>query len=1541
MFKKLLFFTSLILINSNIFGQFSPNVSVSLSSLDCDTLSDLTINVSQDPNEIDMASATFSSNLGYFDFNQFSVGDTIGSAVMSSQGGLVSLNANLIIFSILNNQSLVQSFEINTSLLLGNFIMTNNIYGVTIVAASPSDGNSTTSGNSSSVTLNNIFHLPFTSNLIFNSSITSELGDIDNQNFTFSLTGACINCNVIADFGSDTINGCDSASVQISSPSVVGGSYEYITSDNQIYSGIWHDSIVLGHNVQDLLDVGINPLDIYNAGYSLSSIYGKYYEGGIIYYLNTNTGDGMVINDSDLAQVDWGCNNSLIGGTQTGLGTGQANTNLILSSCSQSGIAAQICDTLFLNGYDDWSLPSLGDLNSMFTNLQLNGYNNFDNYYYWSSSEWDNDEAYMFHFYLGYGAFADKSSAYNVRASRSFSYQPFNNLSSLNIISSGWNFVTVTDSVGCNAVDSVYVLLENSSFGLDIQTACDSFLWIDANTYFTSNNSATYTLVNSVGCDSVVSLDLTINYSSNSFEILTVCDQYLWNGLILTNSGLYDTILVNSEGCDSLTNLDLTVYYSNSGSLNITSCDSYLWQGVNYFTSGIYNNILTNIDGCDSVATLNLTINYSDTVPSGFNTFYICDGESVLVGNSSYTLPGTYFDTLADYNGCDSIVSTFVDVSYLSLSLASTPVTCADINDGSVNVFASNGMGIYGYLWSTSDTTSFIDNLLLGSYSVTVTDSLCSINGSVNIDLNIAPADSIHPEICYASVDFTGFNNVVLKPHANPLVSSFIILREYSAGLYAPLDTIPNNGTFSYRDSSSNPAVQAERYKVASIDVCGNVSDTSFYHKTVHLSMNTGINGEVNLAWNNYEGYQVSNYLIFRGDTSGTMTIIGSISGTNTSYSDINPPLGSLIYQVRALAQNCNTIQNYGTNSMGLFQFTQDTLESNIVDHDNLTLQVTTLSTNPSCDTCSDGSILANAVGGVSPYTYSWSNGVSGFFNGNLNIGTYIVYVFDDIGATTSDTVTLFVDVYGCMDSMAANYNSLANISDSSCIYCSDNGVSIDVTSCDSYLWMLTNTTFNSSGIYINILTDSLGCSTTDTLYLTINNSSAGSVDITVCDDFSWDGVVYDSTGSYTNTYFGANGCDSLMTLNLTINNSSAGSVDITACDDFTWDGVVYDATGSYTNTYTDVNGCDSLMTLNLTIVTGSTGSVDITACDDFSWDGVVYDSTGSYTNTYTDVNGCDSLMTLNLTINNSSAGSVDITACDDFTWDGIVYYSTGSYTNTYVGANGCDSLMTLNLTINNSSAVSVDITACDDFTWDGVVYDSTGFYTNTYTNVNGCDSLMTLNLTIVTGSTGSVDITACDDFTWDGVVYDSTGSYTNTYTDVNGCDSLMTLNLTINEGPVVEIIYNSFLGTLTANNIAGSTPPYSWLWNTGESTQSISADTSVLSYWCVVSDVNGCFSDTSSFSISLGVDEVSDSRLLIYPNPTKGILNIEFDNIDNKISSLSIVDILGDIIYNENIDNKTFKYSTKIDLLKYANGIYFVKLKIENKFVLRKIILQ
>ena len=58
---------------------------------------DLEITVSQDPNEPDMSTSFFSSNVGAFNFNNITIGQTIGFASLSAAGGDINFNANLIV----------------------------------------------------------------------------------------------------------------------------------------------------------------------------------------------------------------------------------------------------------------------------------------------------------------------------------------------------------------------------------------------------------------------------------------------------------------------------------------------------------------------------------------------------------------------------------------------------------------------------------------------------------------------------------------------------------------------------------------------------------------------------------------------------------------------------------------------------------------------------------------------------------------------------------------------------------------------------------------------------------------------------------------------------------------------------------------------------------------------------------------------------------------------------------------------------------------------------------------------------------------------------------------------------------------------------------------------------------------------------------------------------------------------------------------------------------------------------------------------------
>ena len=147
----------------------------------------------------------------------------------------------------------------------------------------------------------------------------------------------------------------------------------------------------------------------------------------------------------------------------------------------------------------------------------------------------------------------------------------------------------------------------------DVQEACDTYTWIDGVTYSESNNSASITLPNSEGCDSTLVLDLTINNSISQMDVQSACDSYTWiDGVTYTESNSSATqLFTTTNGCDSTITLSLTLNNSSTSELFETALDSYTLNGTTYNSSGVYTQIITNEAGCDSTITLNLTIDSS------------------------------------------------------------------------------------------------------------------------------------------------------------------------------------------------------------------------------------------------------------------------------------------------------------------------------------------------------------------------------------------------------------------------------------------------------------------------------------------------------------------------------------------------------------------------------------------------------------------------------------------------------------------------------------------------------------------------------------------------------------------------------------------------------------------------------------------------------------------------------------------------------------------------------------------------------------------
>jgi hypothetical protein len=118
-----------------------------------------------------------------------------------------------------------------------------------------------------------------------------------------------------------------------------------------------------------------------------------------------------------------------------------------------------------------------------------------------------------------------------------------------------------TNAAGCDNVATLNLSITNSTTSTDnVGTHCDSYTWVDGVTYTTSNNSATWTTTNIAGCDNVATLDLTITNSTASTDIQVHCDSYTWiDGNTYTTSGIYTDVSTNASGCNHTETLELTI----------------------------------------------------------------------------------------------------------------------------------------------------------------------------------------------------------------------------------------------------------------------------------------------------------------------------------------------------------------------------------------------------------------------------------------------------------------------------------------------------------------------------------------------------------------------------------------------------------------------------------------------------------------------------------------------------------------------------------------------------------------------------------------------------------------------------------------------------------------------------------------------------------------------------------------------------------------------------------------------------------------------
>jgi len=130
---------------------------------------------------------------------------------------------------------------------------------------------------------------------------------------------------------------------------------------------------------------------------------GQNHAGGIVFYIDQTGQHGLVCHSIDVGSAPWGLLGTDVLGTQTNIGSGSINTGIItLFGVNYPSIAAFVCDTLQVNGYSDWFLPSRDELHLVYNNIHFWGLGSFQNTWYWSSSQWNINEAWSINFNDGY-----------------------------------------------------------------------------------------------------------------------------------------------------------------------------------------------------------------------------------------------------------------------------------------------------------------------------------------------------------------------------------------------------------------------------------------------------------------------------------------------------------------------------------------------------------------------------------------------------------------------------------------------------------------------------------------------------------------------------------------------------------------------------------------------------------------------------------------------------------------------------------------------------------------------------------------------------------------------------------------------------------------------------------------------------------------------------------------------------------------------------------------------------------------------------------
>lgn len=715
------------------------------------------------------------------------------------------------------------------------------------------------------------------------------------------------------------------------------------------------------------------------------------------------------------------------------------------------------------------------------------------------------------------------------------------NTASVNGLSPGTYYVTVSDAINCSVMDTIVVEPYVCSFLVSASSS-------DETTFNGNNGSAT---AGTVGGNS----PFTYSWSNGG------------NSATLTGlaPGNYSVTVTDNNGCTAMDSAIVDPYVC-SFSVSASATGESSVNGNN---------------GSASVVTNGGNFPFSYFWSNGGNTATV-----------SGLAPGTYSVSVTDNNGCTAAGTTtvYAYVCSLGLSVSSTNETVSGASNGTVTATPSGGSTPYSFYWSNGGSTSAISALPPGQYSVTVTDMAnCSITGSAIVNgggctLVIDSVISINNS-CYG--DSSGSVSVYVSGGTSPYLynwnnggNSFQISNLSASGgqiysvtvsdagncFVSSSANITSPGLLSVNISESNASCNGTCDGAASVAVSGGTSPYTYLWSNGQMPYTlTGLcAGIYTVTIVDANGCtEVDSAIISEPDsisltTGSTSASCGINNGTATATADSGSTPYSYLWDANAFNQTTSTATGLGAGSYSVTASDANGCSATgLAMVSNITGLMLSFTSNPvSCNGESDGIATATPAGGVPPYFISWgTNPVQNTYSATgLAAGIYFVTVTDSTGCTAFGSASISepvaISISFTSNNVSCNgscngdvvVNAGGGVSPYTFIWGSPADPPIPGTWC--------------AGIYYLTITDGTGCSKNDSVTVSepfpISLIELDTTTMPLCFGGITSSTIYASGGNPPFSFLWSNGQTQSTATGLIAGNYSLTVTDSAGCSDST-----------------------------------------------------------------------------------------------------------------------------------------------------------------------------------------------------------------------------------------------------------------------------------------------------------------------------------------------------------------------------------------------------